>query len=156
MRVLFVDFDGVLNSDHTPVPSGAALWSAEQLDPALVRRLELLVAAARASIVVSSSWRLMHPPEALAGMLRMLGFSGIFAGVTPALYRTPQGEFMTRGHEVRAWLLEHPEVERYAILDDAEQFLPEQEPFLVRTDASRGLSESDAARALALLRLPDG
>jgi hypothetical protein len=38
-----------------------------------------------------------------------------------------------RGHEVQYWLDEHPEVERYVILDDDNDFLPHQRGNFVRT-----------------------
>jgi hypothetical protein len=154
LRVVFLDFDGVLNADTTEVPAGSELWSAAQLDSCLVARLDRLIHHADARVVISSSWRKIHDTEALAGLLASRGFTGRILGVTPALHRSADGIPVVRGHEIARWLDAHPDVEGYAILDDDELFLPHQEPHLVRTDASCGLTEADVARAIACLHRP--
>lgn len=46
-----------------------------------------------------------------------------------------------RGHEIQAWLDKHPEVEKYAILDDDSDMLPEQMPNFFKTTFQNGLLE---------------
>ncbi len=151
LRVVFLDFDGVLNSEETVVPPGSELWSAAQLDPILVGRLDRLVQRAEAQVVISSSWRKIHAVDILEQQLRSRGFSGSILGVTPKLYRGADGEPVVRGHEIASWLGANPGVEGYALLDDDESFLPEQEPHLVRTDPRWGLTENDVERATLCL-----
>ena len=58
MRVVFLDFDGVLNTDtEEGFSADGELWSAAWLEPVLVMRLSELCARADASVVISSSWR---------------------------------------------------------------------------------------------------
>jgi hypothetical protein len=66
-----------------------------------------------------------------------------------------------RGHEVEYWLDEHPEVEKYVIFDDDNDFLPHQRGNFVRTanninhpdalDIGYGLTNECANRAIRIL-----
>ena len=59
---------------------------------------------------------------------------------------------VTPGGRTGEWLSRHPEVERYAIVDDDSDMLPEQMPFFVRTSAETGgLKKRHADRLIKLL-----
>lgn len=106
MRALFLDVDGVLNTD-------GGLGGVESARAALVRGI--LADTAPVELVVSSSWRKW--PDLLMALRAMFGP----AGATPTLPRgTPRGE------EIAQWLAKRPEIGRYAILDDETDFLPDQ------------------------------
>lgn len=136
MKVLFLDVDGVLNS---------ATWFASQppmavteVDATAVRRIQRIVAQTGAKVVLSSSWR--HQPE-LVAQLRAAG--------VPIDDMTPRSE--NRGDEIRAWLLGHPEVTTFAILDDdadAGDYAPER---FVRTYWRTGMYGKHEKAVLALL-----
>lgn len=153
MRVLFLDIDGVLNS--------AEYWgrrTREQrrydersgvmggLDPRAVTRLNGLLKRTGAKICVSSTVRLSYPePEALYAQLRYYGVEAEFVGVTPRLLRDLKdrdgnhvGYSQVRGHEIDAWLREHPEVARFAIVDDGSDMDPHMAR-LVQTSFEDGL-----------------
>ena len=51
-----------------------------------------------------------------------------------------------RGHEIQEWLDKHPEVTRYAILDDDSDMLPEQMPNFFKTTFQNGLIEDIAKK----------
>lgn len=94
--VLFLDVDGVLNSatffaENPPMP-------VTSVDPKAVRRIQRVVEATGALVVLSSSWR--KQPEDL----------------TPTL--TDRMAAPARCDEILAWLDEHSEVTQYAIIDD--------------------------------------
>lgn len=109
-RVIFLDFDGVLNSEQTK-PKGELSYG---LHPELVERLNVLVETTHAAVVVSSSWRKGSRWEEA---LRTAGFTGTILGVTGS---DPKG---FRGEEVDAWLRDHgKDVRQYAILDDEHDF----------------------------------
>lgn len=57
MRIIFLDFDGVLNADTAEADESSELWTASWLDTVMVGRLARLVESTGASIVISSSWR---------------------------------------------------------------------------------------------------
>ncbi len=152
MRVLFLDFDGVLNSRswferniQAIQESTTLLQRGEQeLDPELVRRVSDLVVETNARVVISSTWRRLHSLEAINTMLVAAGWQA-----PPAISTTPRTQEGFRGHEVNLWLAEHPEVTRHVILDDDSDFLPEQP--LVRTDHRDGIQPTGVQRAREIL-----
>ena len=54
-----------------------------------------------------------------------------------------------RGHEIQLWLDEHPEVRRYAILDDDDDMLEHQTPNFFQASCETGLTEELADRIVA-------
>jgi HAD domain in Swiss Army Knife RNA repair proteins len=121
MHVLFLDIDGVLNSRITARKHGSYC-----IDPILSERFNALVEATNATVVLSSTHRLYE--ETRCGVFA----AGIlFEGCMPDL-RT-----QTRADEITAWLREHPEVKRYAVLDD--EAVPGHPLF--RTSSRFGLTE---------------
>jgi len=178
MKVVFLDFDGVLNSrghflgvDETIPPSAAELqtirriqdeygnrWTRgmiahdlRSLNSEMVKRVQWLVEKTDASVVISSSWRHGHSIPAMQGLLAYHGFTGPILDVTPISVPTPAGfSNPLRGHEIQAWLDLHPEVERFVILDDDTDMAHLSE-YLVRTDFAVGLTEEKALEALFIL-----
>ncbi len=157
--VLFLDFDGVLNHDAhfaalRPGRTAAdAFEDDESFDKACVERVNVIVEATGAKVVISSSWR-CFPGIGLAdlrGLLARHGFRGDVIGATPRLHRTPDGHERVRGHEIQAWLDLHPFFAGpIAILDDLSDMahLLDQ---LVLTDMATGITDANVARAIALL-----
>jgi hypothetical protein len=115
MKVSFLDIDGVLNSSKT-VERWRGLIG---IDAALARRFAGLQQSTEANVVLSSTWRLSRTWRSA---MRKNGVVGI-------IDRTPDLPGHSRGEEIEAWLVAHPEVEVYAILDDASDMLPHQPHF---------------------------
>lgn len=173
MRVLFLDFDGVINnpgcySGMSPSTERVNLYIPTA--PECMARLNRLVAETGAKVVISSSWRLFACWEHLAVALARHGFVGEVVGETPDLvnnpvwlnrWRTREGapfhyERMERGWEIREYIAAHPEIEAFAILDDCSD-MAELKPWLVHTDGAWGLDDPDVERAKWLLdRSADG
>jgi hypothetical protein len=150
MKVLFLDFDGVLNSGAFIEVRG---YRPETLDAAAVARLNGVLARTRARVVVSSTWRLGYTLGELRDILVRHGFEGEVIGVTPhlgraavfPLQRTP------RGMEIQAWLDAQPEPpEAIAIVDDDED-MAHLDARLVRTDFETGLLDEHVERRVTLL-----
>jgi hypothetical protein len=160
MRVVFLDLDGVLNSDRyfadTPWPEGASWWSVAAIDPAAVQRLNALVSQTDAAVVLSSSWRRRSSLEELNDLLASRGLARPIIDVTPSLHRTADGVRLTRGDEILAWLAQRAEeagevVEAYVALED-EEALGDVETWCVRVDSRVGLTAGDVERAARMLR----
>jgi hypothetical protein len=150
MKVIFLDFDGVLNNDSPEMEHSLELWAVSWLEPALVGRLATLVERTGAKVVVTSSWRQRRSKKELHDILAGCGFSeGIF-DVTPRLPRGAEGERLAREREIMAWLELHPEVLSFVILDDKDEFQM-LAPNLVHIDGKAGLSDADVTRAHAIL-----
>jgi HAD domain in Swiss Army Knife RNA repair proteins len=56
-----------------------------------------------------------------------------------------------RGYEIQAWLELHPEVDRYAILDDDTDFLEHRLPNFFHTSPNRGITQRLADKIVAHL-----
>lgn len=162
MRVVFLDVDGVLNSEaflltldakhHALGPhEGCECYRLErQIDRHAVARLNRLITATDAKIVISSSWRkLLDPPE-LRRVLEDHGLVADIIGETPDFTDDPGLYGIRRGHEIDAWLRDHPEVERFVILDDGGDMAMHVNR-LVQTDAQEGLRDEDVDLAIRVM-----
>lgn len=149
--VLFLDVDGVLNHRGCFLPSRQG----GPLDHDAIKRLQRVVAETHCRIVLSSTWR------KLKIHVEHLRFSGGFPNAHED-WRTSElpVEFQNglivamhqRGEEIAEWLSRHPEVTRYAIVDDDGDMLPEQRPFFVQTCFDHGLLDSHADRLISILQ----
>jgi hypothetical protein len=161
MKLIFLDIDGVLNSDRFFAEAQPARWGIGHIDPGAVGRVEELARRTGAHIVISSAWRHAYPVADLRVILRVAGLEARIVGATPDLDDGgPDG--LVRAAEITAWLEGHALraehgfaelVERYVILDDLEDF-GALEPRVVRTRFADGLLEEHVERAAALLESP--
>lgn len=116
--ILFLDIDGVLNSEtwFDGRREAGFVWCGfdQMLDPAAVARLNRIVDATGCQVVLTSSWRLQdEETRATEGWLRRAGFLHRLEGETPHLPGDDR-----RGEEVALWLAQHGEGRPYALLDD--------------------------------------
>lgn len=125
MRVIFLDISGTLTNhawdeaQRLARRAGADDYGYQDVDPVQVARVNCIVEATGAQIVVSSDWVKHDPAEsypAVQVMLRKHGLVATFAGHT---IQPRENTVVERGLEIRAWLDLHPEVTGYVILDDA-------------------------------------
>ena len=150
MRLLFLDIDGVLNSQTW---GGQHERWFEILDPEAVAQLRRVVdALPDLRIVVSSAWRIGRSLTDLRAHL-------VKCGMDPAIEsriidRTPSlpGQRI-RGDEIRTWLGYCTGYQSFAIVDDGAD-MGELAPRLVQTDWRFGLTTADADRLIALLNGP--
>ena len=148
VAVVFLDIDGVLNSvtwsRTRPRPSS------DNFDPSAVARLNRLIEATGAAIVVSSSWR-QYGEEWVTKALKNAGVLAPIIGCTPILDDgSTIMRALPRGKEIQAWLDAWPDVETFVILDD-EPDMVHLRRRLVRTDQEVGLTDADVDRAIAML-----
>lgn len=144
MNVLFLDIDGVLNSHRTALafdgyPHDLTPEGVRMLDPVALGLLRCLCESMALEVVISSSWRIGRTAEDFRTALDL-----------PAIDCTPS-LLGPRGKEINAWLDAHPQVQRYAILDDDGDMLPEQLPCFVKTDISEGMVWRDFERLCSIL-----
>ena len=133
-RVIFLDFDGVVN---TPIWNEKGTSSRYNFPKdgkvnnfQAVQWLSEFCKKCNYDIVVTSTWRSdSNYKECLInGGLRegiqVLGKTGDLSWEHP--WPEP-----TRGYEIKRYLEEHPEIKYYIIIDDENQFLPEQQHHFV-------------------------
>ena len=130
-KTIFLDIDGVLNCRRTPNPRSLPYV----VDPVLLGRFHQLVAETGAQVVLSSTWR--YDP---AGLFRARHHHVPFIDTIPDMPHRP------RRDEILAWLDRHPEVTRYAVIDDEDDELDELPLF--QPSAATGLTD-DIARGVA-------
>lgn len=164
MKLIFLDIDGVLNSERWKVERTVLgdrgyreAWKdkAERgLDPDAVGRLSYLIERTRARIVVTSSWRKEFSLTHLDRMLRYRGLGGQWLlGATPSCKHTLGTT--ERGVEISAWLgmLWDRQPESFVVLDDDRDMAPYL-GHLVQTDNHVGLTDADCERAFSILCAP--
>ena len=133
MKVLFLDIDGVVNSRAT-TDFRSSLYP---IDPHMAFMVGKIQLDTDCKVVLSSSWR--HHPD---------GIKAVEQYIVKIHDKTPMLDHLgVRGHEIEAWLNLHPEVTKYAILDDDSDMLPEQIPNFFKTTFQNGLLE-DIAKAV--------
>lgn len=115
MKVLFLDIDGVVNNQTTAQRHRGFIG----IDPYLAFLVGKIQLDTGCEVVLSSSWRLMpdSKEEVEKQVVKLYDVTPDLRGVTD------------RGCEINAWLDEHPEVTRYAILDDNTDFHKEHKLF---------------------------
>lgn len=137
MKVIFLDIDGVLNSQRTAVAFGRIPFSTANdgraaLDEVAIRIIGGIARASGAVIVLSSTWRKHSDWQKYGPDLDL-----------PIIDRTPTLSG-NRGPEIAVWLKLNHEVENYAIIDDDSDMLPEQMPFFVHTSGFDGFTWTNA------------
>jgi hypothetical protein len=175
MNIIFLDIDGVMNSTEEMI----ALYNqhGSSIDntlpsPTKCKLLKQLVEETGARVVLSSSWRLsLNAIQKLIDLFE--SYSLILSGFTchevdskkfkntpyediKPRYQHNIGDFGTyiedRGAEIAAWLLDHPTVENFVILDDEDSDIKAWFPNnLVKTDAKVGLTLNDRLKATEIL-----
>lgn len=109
MKIVFLDFDGVLLTWRTRMAHGGA--SSNGRPDGVVCALLNRVCALGIHIVVSSAWR-DHEPSCK----QKLAQGGLLRFLHPDWRTNPKG--YARPKEIADWLAAHPEVTDYRILDD--------------------------------------
>jgi histidinol phosphatase-like enzyme len=158
MKVIFLDFDGVLCNIES-ISAGYKARTEPEQDPYgphddCVAALNRIIAETGAVIVVSSTWRKCMTPNArMRQTLSRWGVKGDMIGTTPVLNRDEYA-YKRRGSEIQFWLnTVRTPVTSFVILDD-DSDMAHLSHRLVRTSMQDGLTETDADRAIAILNAP--
>ena len=167
-RYVFIDFDGVLNTErhHSELVSSGQKCSDQYgplFDPVAVGNLKRIVDETEAEVVIISSWKL-EGVERMMELWKARKMPGFLAGCTPdyisgmdllnvnledpAAFANLAG----KGNEVKQWLKEKADGYRYAILDDVPDFLPEQVENYIQTSPVVGITAGDAEKAIEILK----
>ena len=134
MKVIFLDIDGVLNARSTPNPRKFPYV----IDPVLLGRLKRLVENTQSKIVLSSTWRL-DPIGVLAA--RHWGLP--LFDICPDMPGSP------RRDEMLSWLSSHPDVQRFAVIDDEDDELDDLPLF--QPSSAEGLTDEIVEAVTAYL-----
>lgn len=156
MKIIFLDIDGVLNSEkfykneaqhekwQRAKEEGRSIDEQDaiaNIDPESVKWLNYIIDKTNAEIVVSSTWRF---DENLSNKLS-------FMGIKPHIGITPKTWERHRGTEIQMWLDKHPEVINYVIIDDDCDMLDSQLDNFVNTSWEEGLNEETSIKVINIL-----
>lgn len=148
MKIIFLDIDGVLNSESSCQAYGGYPWPQKDYDrfqDVSVKLLQKLVRITGAKVVLSSTWR---------ETIDSLELFGDFLGI-PIIDKTrlgPSGE--ARGLQIQTWLNNYKgedPIESYIIIDDNSDMLPDQMRNFVQTDSEIGFMVPQYRQATDLL-----
>ena len=155
MRVIFLDFDGVINNCgsyddyiYYPVVDKRGKihnlpFSAQNIGP--LKALFEFAFKNEIKFVLSTSWReVIAFSEINLAIKNFLGFNyleeDIIIDETPSFYTN---ELHLRGLEIKKYLLDNLQVLDYLIIDDNFDFLDEQKNHILLLDSTKGFSEKD-------------
>lgn len=145
MNVIFLDIDGVLNSDATPNPRKFPYI----VDADLLAMFKDLVSRTGATVVLSSSWR-TDPVGLLAAKFYGVPFDDV----------CPDARGVSRCEEMLQWLSAHQEVHRYVVIDDESDCLDDLPLFQpssrtgITTEIAEGVVEYLSGRTDQTMRQP--
>jgi len=142
MKIIFLDFDGVIALEHKHEFFGAEM----RLSVRCISFLNKIIAKTGAVIVVTSSWRINRNVEKLQALLEDKGFVGRVIDMVEVL----EDWFATRDDEIKLWLNRNGMPDSFILIDD--QDVPKFNSRLVKTKPNNGLSqESEVGKAISLL-----
>ena len=107
MRLIFLDIDGVLNSDAWDKTKKTTSndFLIDQFDPEAIKLLNELIEKIDAQIVLTSSWRLNFDLEQMNELFSRIGIKRGIVSFTPNL--NAGAGYLTRGNEVSNWIIDN-------------------------------------------------
>lgn len=149
MKIVFLDIDGVLNSNkylqslrYAKKLSEGAGFLDRSLDDTAIRMVNYLCGITGARVVISSTWR---ESKDCIPTLRRNGLNTYVHGQTPEIHGG------SRGEEIQAWLDEN-KWDKYVILDDDTDMLDRQQEYFVRVNRRYGITNKDLVKAIEILK----
>ena len=174
MKVLFLDIDGVLNSENwfgyrlyciknnmfnevinfVNTTDECIKHKLSMIDDRAIANLNRIVEETGCKVVLSSSWRSCVEDENTLTeyILKLKGFNYELYDVTPRLWFNDFS--IRRGEEIKLWMdkeSEKNEIESFVILDDDSDMLPEQMNNFIQIDGQVGLTDKDVFAAIEIL-----
>lgn len=161
MKIIFLDFDGVLNDDIEYCVKQewqGIKWGYNWIHPHLVERLNEIIEATGAEVVVSSTWREQWDTHQLQQILLEQGFKGKVIGRTPEFDKYPEAFYKDRSDEILQWMMDFrqtnmtaPPIKYVAIDDRKDLFQNTPGMKAVFTNEKIGLSAADVEKAISIL-----
>jgi hypothetical protein len=133
MSIVFLDIDGVL------LPFGAYNWDLDKVlrrpynylerlvkrtDKEALNGLRQLLWDRQAKFVLISTWRYLFDDKFLLDYLSGIGFTEEFFH-PDWVARHPHNNYADKGPDISIWLMKHPEVKDWLVVDDMDCKVPE-------------------------------
>jgi hypothetical protein len=162
MKVIFLDFDGVLNSTvsfitHKKAREAGKIHPYANPDASCVTLVNrLILADPSIRVVLSTSWRSLGTIEELRSILQYdFGLSDDAVGMVIDKTPLPKLGSRLRGYEIKEWLEENIDkyITHYVILDDNSDMLPSQLENFIKTSFDDGFTWANYQNARKILDL---
>lgn len=161
-NVLFLDIDGVLNSNFWNDSHQKEISDGTLIDEEKVRLLGKLIKGTNAKIILHSGWRFwfdadMRPlRNEAAKLVKLLAGEGLkIEGVTPDLtteeIRRTRKFSLVKADEILMWISVHKEVGNWVVLDDLDLHNAMIEEHQIKPDQTLGLTLEDVNKATQIL-----
>ena len=163
ISVIFLDIDGVLNSNFWNDTHQREISGGTMIDSEKIKLLGELVRRTGAGIVLHSGWKYwfdshLRPLRIEAARLETLLSQEDLSiySVTPdhateEIKRSKKFSLI-KAEEILAWLDDHEEVEQWVVIDDLDLHNPEVAKHQLRTDPQTGLTVNDVHKLEIMLQ----
>ncbi len=149
MKVIFLDFDGVLNYEkYVRLHSGFGLI----IDPERMVLLKEITDKTGAKVVLSTSWREHWSNDTTKCDEIGSQINEIFSQYGIGIIGKTTEERLPREEQIKKWLYEHGETENFVVIDDLileDEFLLNH--FVKTYNGRKGLQEENVKQALDIL-----
>lgn len=163
IKVLFLDIDGVLNSNFWNENHQREISDGTLVDEEKIRLLAHLINKTNAKIILHSGWRIWFDNEInplrmeAEKLVKMLAKEGLkISGFTPDLtteeIRRTKKFSLVKADEILSWLQAHKDVSEWAVLDDLDLHNEQIKQHQVQPDQTIGLTLEDITQAEKILR----
>lgn len=164
MKVIFLDIDGVLNSNFWNDAHQREISDGTLIDEEKIQLFGKLIKRTKAKVVLHSGWKfwfdhemkpLRKESEKLKTMLEKEGIE--IEDITPDHstedIRKSKKFSLVKANEILAWISEHDHVDKWIVIDDLDLHNEEIRKHQIRTDASVGLTIENVNEAEKMLLL---
>ncbi|MDE7251750.1 MAG: hypothetical protein K2O32_02230 [Acetatifactor sp.] len=161
-NILFLDIDGVLNSNFWNDSHQREISDGTLIDEEKIELLACLVKKTNAKIILHSGWRTWFDSELkplrmeAAKLVELLAKEDLHIdGFTPDLtteeIRKTKKFSLVKAEEILLWLKSHNDVKGWVVLDDLDLHNIEIEQHQVKPDQTIGLTLADVEKAVKIL-----
>ena len=161
-KVLFLDIDGVLNSNFWNDSHQTEISDGTLIDEEKIKLLALLIRETDAKIILHSGWRFWFDAELKPlcteanKLVELLAKENLYiSSVTPDLtteeIRKTKKFSLVKADEILLWLSLHNNIAKWVVLDDLDLHNEQLKQHQVKTDPTIGLTLEDVKQAVKLL-----
>lgn len=161
-KVLFLDIDGVLNSNFWNDRHQAEISDGTLIDEEKIKLLALLIRETNAEIILHSGWRFWFDAELkplcteadkLVEQLEKehLYISGVTPDLTTEEIRKTKKFSLVKADEILLWIKLHDDVTEWVVLDDLDLHNDQIRQHQVKPDQTIGLTLENVRQAVRIL-----
>lgn len=161
-NIIFLDIDGVLNSNFWNAGHQREISNGTLIDEEKIKLLASLVKKTNSEIILHSGWRTWFDSEfkplrkEAAKLIELLEKQGLHIdGSTPDLtteeIRKTKKFSLVKAEEILLWLKSHNDVNEWVVLDDLDLHNAQVEKHQVKPDQTVGLAIADVEKAIKIL-----